>query len=176
MQYESIILELMTRIKTLEEEVLRIKEEQKNFSKLLMQTENENQEEEIVDTEDDLAVPYRKMTDEMIDICYQYGKKAYDGKSISDLADEINRKTGMNKNSAVMYLYAVSGMLNGTIYKRAINTRATQRYLDKILSDYGKEGLQKALRSLKLHIDYRRACGHTVDSIEEAYQEYMSKV
>lgn len=176
MQYESIILELMTRIKNLEDEVVRIKEEQCNLSKMILHQDDETLEEIILETDNESHISYRKMTDEMIDLCYSYGKQVYNGRSVNDLADEINSRTGMNRNSAVMYLYAVSGMLSGTIYKRAINTKATQRYLEKIFDDYGKEGLQKALHSLRLHIDYRRECGHTIDSLEDVHREFEGRL
>lgn len=176
MQYEAIILELMTRIKNLEDEVARLKEEQSNLSRLLSQEEGAASEDADLEADGESSVPYKKMTDEMIDICYLYGKKTCDGQSAGELADEIGEKTGMNRNSAVMYLYAVNGMLNGTVYKRAINTKATQKYLERISDEFGKEGLRKALKAIRLHIEYRRSCGHTVDSLEEIYKSYESRL
>ena len=38
----------------------------------------------------------------------------------------------------------------------------------KIFNEYGSAGLKKAIKATRLHIDYRKSCGHTVDSIEEA--------
>lgn len=176
MQYEAIILELMARIKNLEEEVLRLREEQNNLSELILQGREEEPEEPDSQADDEGSAPYRKMTDEMIDICYQYGKTASGSRSIHDLAREIAERTGMNQNSAIMYLYAVNGMLNGTVYKRAINSKATHRYLERILDEFGKEGLKKALKAMRLHIDYRKACGHTVDSLEEIYEQHNGRI
>ena len=75
MQYESIILELMTRIKNLEDEVVRIKEEQCNLSKMILHQDDETLEEVILETDNESHISYRKMTDEMIDLCYSYGKQ-----------------------------------------------------------------------------------------------------
>lgn len=58
-------------------------------------------------------------------------------------------------------------MLDGTIYKRAINSKALQRYFDNIWNDFGSSGLKKAIEATKHHIEYRREFGHPVDSIEE---------
>ena len=75
-----------------------------------------------------------------------------------------------------MYLYAVQGMLEGTIYKRAISAKAMKRYYDTIWNEYGSAGLKKAIRATRLHIDYRRDCGHMVDSIEEICNQYEGRL
>ena len=116
------------------------------------------------------------MTDEMIDICYKHGKKLMAGEGVQELANDISDSTGMNRNSAVMYLYAVQGMLEGTVYKRAISAKAMKRYYDTIWNEYGSAGLKKAIRATRLHIDYRRECGHMVDSIEEICNHYEGRL
>ena len=88
----------------------------------------------------------------------------------------IAESTGMNRNSAVMYLYAVQGMLDGTIYKRAISAKAMRKYYDTIWNESGSVGLKRAIQATRLHIQYRRECGHTVDSIEEICKQYESKI
>lgn len=163
MQYETIILELLSRIKKLEDDVTLLKQAQSQLISVPLQNETDISEE----NQNGTSVKYKKMTDEMIDICYKCGKKVYAGENPQELADEIADETGMNRNSAIMYLYAVSGMLQGTVYKRAINAKAMQRYFDTIFNEYGSDGLKKAIKATKLHIDYRRECGQQVDSIEE---------
>lgn len=170
MQYETIILELMTRIKKLEEEVSELKQaihfsSSTNFTDIGVV--NDVYEENV-----DSSGSYKKMTEEMIDICYKCGKKLVDGESAQELADDIADSTGMNRNSAIMYLYAVQGMLEGTIYKRAISAKAMKRYYDTIWNDNGSAGLRKAIQATRLHINYRRECGHMVDSIEEICNQY----
>lgn len=174
MQYEIIILELLSRIKKLEEEVSELK--QVLFTPSSIQRSTENAVSGIYEENDDNSVSYKKMTDEMIDICYKSGKKLASGESVQELADDIAESTGMNRNSAVMYLYAVQGMLDGTIYKRAISAKAMRRYYDTIWNETGSVGLKKAIQATRLHIAYRRDCGHTVDSIEEICDQYERRL
>jgi hypothetical protein len=167
MQYETIILELLTRIKKLEEDVAKLKAQRASLPISGGETDNQQASE---------TTAYRKMTDEMIEICYKCGKKAAEGENVQELADDISETTGMNRSSAIMYLYAVQGMLAGTIYKRAISAKAMKKYYDAIFKEYGSAGLRKAIRATRLHIDYRRECGHTVDSIEEICDRYESRL
>ena len=102
MQYEIIILELLSRIKKLEEEVSELK--QVLFTPSSIQRSTENAVSGIYEENDDNSVSYKKMTDEMIDICYKSGKKLASGESVQELADDIAESTGMNRNSAIMYL------------------------------------------------------------------------
>ena len=156
MQYETIILELLSRIKKLENDV----EELKQY-RISNNIEQEN-------SASISSVSYTKMTDEMIEICYKCGKKVFEGENAQELADDVAEETGMNRNSAFMYIYAVKSMLAGEIYKRAISKKALEIYFKKIFNEYGSTGLKKAIKATRLHIDYRRSCGHVVDSIEEA--------
>lgn len=174
MQYETIILELMTRIKKLEDEVNELK--QIIVPPIVDNPPIEDNINNMYEDNVDSSVAYKKMTDEMIDICYKCGKKLAAGESVQELADDISDSTGMNRNSAVMYLYAVQGMLEGTIYKRAISAKAMKRYYDTIWNEYGSAGLKKAIRATRLHIDYRRDCGHMVDSIEEICNQYEGRL
>ena len=174
MQYETIILELLSRIKKLEEDVEMLK---KSHSTYDHNSSEKNHDMEVsVMSKQDSSVVYKKMTDEMIEMCYLCGKKVSMGDSAPDLADDIVDATGMNRNSALMYLYAVSGMLNGEIYKRAISSKALKYFFDRISNEYGSKGLRKAIQATKLHIDYRRDCGHTVDSIEAICSYYEGKI
>lgn len=75
-----------------------------------------------------------------------------------------------------MYLYAVDGMLEGKVYKKAISNKAIRKYLDNILREYGSVGLKKVIQAVGLHVDYRRSCGHQVDSIERICREYDERV
>ena len=156
MQYETIILELLSRIKKLEEDVEELKQSRQNDV-----VEQEN-------TTSVSSVSYTKMTAEMIEICYKCGKMVFQGENAQELADDVAEETGMNRNSAFMYIYVVSSLLSGEVFKRAISKKALEIYFKKIFNDYGSEGLKKAIKATRLHIDYRKSCGHTVDSIEEA--------
>lgn len=175
MQYEIIILELLSRIKKLESDVKELQQLQ-SATNVTASSEYEQMFEVNEYPSSAESVSYKKMTAEMIDICYKCGKKAAAGDSIQELADDIAESTGMNRNSAIMYLYAVQGMLDGTIYKRAISAKAMKRYYDIIFNEYGSAGLKKAIRATRLHIAYRRECGHTVDSIEEICNHYENRL
>ncbi len=174
MQYETIILELLSRIKKLEDDVGELK--RALDTRNVMPTSLVQGEDDAELTVREATVAYKKMTDEMIDICYKCGKKVVNGENVQELADDIAESTGMNRNSAVMYLYAVQGMLNGTIYKRSISATAMKRYFDTIWNEYGSKGLRKAIQATRLHVDYRRSCGHMVDSIEEICNRYEGRL
>ena len=174
MQYETIILEMLSRIKKLEEDVENLKKSQNecepNTTRTLDDTDTP------ITSRRESSVTYKKMTDDMIEMCYCCGKKVSEGESAPELADDIVDETGMNRNSALMYLYAVSGMLKGEIYKRAISAKALKYFFERISNDFGSRGLKNAIQSTKLHINYRRDCGLAVDSIEEICNHYEEKI
>ena len=174
MQYETIILELLSRIKKLEDDVGELKRALDTMN--VMPTSLVQGEDDAELTVREATVAYKKMTDEMIDICYKCGKRVANGENAQELADDIADSTGMNRNSAVMYLYAVQGMLNGVIFKRSISATAMKKYFDTIWNEYGSKGLRKAIQATRLHVDYRRSCGHMVDSIEEICNRYEGRL
>ena len=175
MQYETIILELLSRIKKLEEDVTELKQVIVDRPTVPQNTNDENYIDDATSSVEP-SVSYKKMTDEMIDICYKCGKKLHDGESVQELADSIVDDTRMNRNSAIMYLYAVQGMLDGTVYKRAISAKATKFFLTKIFNEYGSAGLRKALSAARLHVQYRQECGLPYDSIEEICNTFENKL
>ena len=164
MEYDSIILELMSRIQKLEEEVAQLKASASTLPK----TETPAHR--------DVTASYQKTTEAMIDCCYTYGKKAYEQQvgDLWQLVPEVQQETGMNGNSAYIYLYVVKALLEGSIYKRAINVSASRKYLDRIGEEYGPEGLRKALSAMEQHIAYRKSLGHPIDSLENLYREYRT--
>jgi len=169
MQYDSIILELMSRIKKLEDDVAQLKEQ-------VSANASPSVDEPVSDRIAAPAVQYQKMTDEMIELCYKAGKKLLSGSNVQDLADELVDATGMNRNSAIMYLYAVHGMLTGTTYKRAINTKAMKYYMQTIFNEYGSQGLKKAITASRNHIQYRREYGHQVDYLEDICSQFENRL
>lgn len=169
--YDSVIVELLLRIQKLEKEVELLK--QANVS---LPAEQSDKDTETTEKNNNMQRSYKKMTDEMLEACYEYGKRASNGENLQELAAEIAEKTDMNRNSAIMYLYAVCGMLEGMIYKRAISAKAVQVYFNKIFKEYGNAGLKKAIRATRLHVDYRRECGQKVDSLEELCKKNEAKL
>ncbi len=162
MANESLILEMFERIKILESDVKELKERILSF-------ETKNYQED-----DNSTKIYVKTTPEMIDECYELGKIAFTNPQadLNELADKVVQKTGMNKNSAYMYIYVVKCMLSGEVFKRAVNSNAIKRYFERIYKEYGKFRLADAVKATRMHIDYRRTFGHQVDSLERICDEY----
>lgn len=169
-------MELMTRIKKVEDDVELLKQERDERALLVSREAMADEDRENRSNAGEGSAPYIKTTDQMIDMCYRCGKKLLEGESAPELAEGISDETGMNRNSAFMYLYAVKCMLEGTIYKRSISAKAMQRYFDAIFNEYGSQGLKKAIKATKEHIEYRRSCGHQVDSIEALCNRYENRL
>lgn len=152
MNYDKIIIELLSRVKILEEEVIELKEK---LEKPEVSTEKVKE--------------YTKTSPEMIMSCYKFGKKAFENPNtdIKNCAEIISKETQMNKSSAFMYIYVVKCLLSGEVFKRAINSSALKTYLNLINEEFGKNGLKKALYATHLHIQYRKSCGQKVTSISK---------
>lgn len=176
MEYDAIIIELLNRIKKLETDVAELKRAVGSNQPTARHEEEELSLENEEATVADAPAPRKKLTDEMMDTCYKSGKMAFAGENVQDLAAEIAEATQMNESSAVIYLYAVKCMLSGQVYKRAISAKAIKKYFDNIFNEYGSAGLKKAIHATRLHVDYRRNCGHNVDSIEELCNEYEGRL
>lgn len=176
MQYDSIILELMSRIKKLEEEIQELK--------VRLDSVESTSNAPVPSTLDSSTLAssatstYTKTTDQMISLCYHYGKNAYLNRStnLGELADRVSAESGMNRNSAFMYICAVKALLEGTVFKRAINAKSIRQYLNSIYQEFGRDGLQKALSSLRLHIEYRIANNIPSESIDEICKEFEKKL
>lgn len=164
MQYDAIILELMSRIQSLEQTVGEV-------NRRISALENAGLSDETKETADSSPEePERhrqKMTEEMILACYACAVRLdrQEGLDFNREVADLARRTGMKKSSAIMYVYAVKNMRSGTVYKRAINQTATERFFQRILQDDGTAGLEKALRATRAHIAYRQQLGHTVDGL-----------
>lgn len=82
MQYETVILELLTRIKNLEDDVAALKRSKEDM--LLRCLGNERPAQESGRGE---AVSYKKTTGKMIEACYKYGRKISEGQQPQELAN-----------------------------------------------------------------------------------------
>lgn len=182
MQYETIILELMSRIKVLEEDVARMKE----TIRVLEEKQSEGSAELHADVNELPApesassmrnVAYTKMTEQMMDVCYAYGKKAHQNPNanIADYAAIVAKEVNMNRNSAFMYIHAVKSLLEGRVFKRAISTKALRRYFSAIYRDFGANGLATAIAATKEHIKYRDGYMLPSDSIIALCNEFQNK-
>jgi len=95
-----------------------------------------------------------KITNEMIEKSYEIGKGFYKRQISLKEGIKILTDIGMNKNSAVDYVYNYSNLIHGKLFTRTTNIYGTEYYLQKIYEENGKKGLQNALLSLSQHIDY----------------------
>ncbi|MBQ4636713.1 MAG: hypothetical protein IJB64_09805 [Akkermansia sp.] len=181
MQYETIILELMSRIKTLETDVANMKADIQSLEVTINSLSESNTDFNVnspIETTDSTSprntTTYMKMTEHMMDVCYTYGKKAYESSdaNIGYYADLVAEQTGMNRSSAFMYIYGVKNLLEGKVFKRAISTKALRKYFSTIYNEFGKAGLTKALQATKANIEYRDSCGLSSDSIIALYEEF----
>lgn len=186
MSYEGIVLELMSRIQRLEslyEELHHIVMQQMSSAEGPAAAEPRLDPPAVrIDPAHPAAPPAapdrgrQKMTADHIAACYACGRQLYENpaRGLVDAAEALADQTGMNRNSAIMYIYAVKNMLQGEIYKRAISQTAAEAFFQYILRDFGEDGLQKAIQSTRQHIVYRRACGHTVDKLEALCDRYAA--
>lgn len=159
MQYETIILELMSRVQKLEEEVEQLKSAVKANS--FEQTENQ-------------AKKNVKVTPEMTRECYKQAKKAYKNHYIysDDLAEEVSKKTGMNYNTAKMNIHSMTQMLRGEEYNRLLSADSLDLCLKLICDDFGQKGLENALNATKLHIEYLKTKDMATAKLLSVYNKY----
>ena len=111
-----------------------------------------------------------------IEIIYDYADRFYRKEiTLSNAVSELQNK-GINKNSAVDYLYNFSHLVNGRVFTRTMNLLSTKYFLDRILEKYGSIGLKNALQSLSLHIDYYEGItkGNVIKP-KELLNEYFEK-
>ena len=104
--------------------------------------------------------------------CYAYGKELHLGNITKRKAVDALVSSGMSARSAAYYLQCVTAMLEGTRYTATVNELATSHFLVQILSDYGMDGLRKALNSLRLHLDYQKG-KNELPGMEKLYQEFV---
>lgn len=175
MQYDTIILELMVRIKALETEVADLKTALHTLEATVHPVDT-------ADTSAPTAPPhgtsYTKMTEQMMEICYNYGKKAHQtpDANIGAYGDMVASETEMNRNSAIMYISAVESLLAGKVFKRTISAKALRKYFSTIHAEFGNAGLAKAIHATRQHIEYRRGCNFPVDSLVALCDTFESKL
>ena len=112
-----------------------------------------------------------KITTQNIYDCYDYGRRVAEGEiSIATAAMNI-AKTGMDKGSAQIYLRCVRSLIAGERFTGTVNEMAISRFLTNIFSDYGMEGLRRALASLRMHLDYQNTY-QSLPAMNKVYNEF----
>jgi len=85
------------------------------------------------------------ITRDPYEAAYECAKEFHSEKiRLSDARVQLN-ELGINKNTAVAFVYALQRMLKGEVYKRALSEGATDDYLTWILRDYGKSAHNSAV-------------------------------
>lgn len=116
------------------------------------------------------------ITDVMIEKCYIAGKRIFEDKNLNlwSLADNVHKATGMNKNSAYFSIYAVRDLLCGNEYRISIGAEHIKKFLDYIKIDYGKNGLEKATKSLDEYITYKQQTGNPLKKLADVNNAYKA--
>nr|WP_299167514.1 HNH endonuclease [uncultured Allomuricauda sp.] len=115
-----------------------------------------------------------EITNEHIVQAYKIAVKVFD-KSISLKEGlDILVNEGMKRSSASDYVYNYGCMRKGKLMTRNANAFSTEYYLSKIYENHGDNGLQKALISLSLHLDYyEQVSGARVVQRRKIYDKYL---
>jgi 5-methylcytosine-specific restriction protein A len=95
-----------------------------------------------------------EITQEHIIKAYEIAVEVFDKIISLKKGLDILVNTGMKRSSASDYVYNYGCMRKGKLMTRNANAFSTEYYLSKIYENQGDNGLQKALISLSLHLDY----------------------
>lgn len=105
--------------------------------------------------------------------CYDLGKRCFaEGMSVGTAAYQL-AEAGMDLGSARMYIRCVTAMLSGERYTSTVNELATSYFLTQIYSDYGADGLCKALEAVHQHLEYQKKY-NSLPSIKKLYDDFYS--
>lgn len=125
-------------------------------------------------------VQRNEITLEMVNVCYEKAK--YIRLHYNDFANvkrkqlaanAVHSKTGMNADSAMMYIQAFFLMLDGKSIGMAMSKNAILYYFEHIHLDFGDDGLMAALRAVRLYLD-DSVQGHP--GLERLCNEFQKKV
>ena len=104
--------------------------------------------------------------------CYCYGKRVAAGELDLGTAATKIAASGMDRGSAQIYLRCVRSMLRGERYTGTVKELAVSHFLTSIMSDYGFDGLRKALEALRLHLEYQSPY-QTLAGLRKIYDEFL---
>lgn len=113
-----------------------------------------------------------KITLQNIYDCYEYGKRIANNELDVGAASLRLARTGMNIDSAKIYLRCVKSLIKGERYTGTVNELALSHFLTAITSDYGFDGLRTALNSVKLHLEYQKSY-QNLSNIKRIYNEFL---
>lgn len=110
----------------------------------------------------------------VIEAAYDMAKRVYRNDiSMSQGVRLLQSTHGMNRNSAVDYIYNYRNMIEGRRFTRTTNAIATRYYLEMIFKEGSRDKLLNALSALRQHIDYYETVGNAnVVKRREIYEEF----
>ncbi|QDK81272.1 hypothetical protein EXU85_22730 [Spirosoma sp. KCTC 42546] len=82
----------------------------------------------------------------------------------------------INENTARDFIHIRRRMIDGKRFTRNSSAYITEYFLLRIKKDYGHDGLERALKSLKLHIEYySKKRGTKLNKLRALYEAYSLK-
>lgn len=115
-----------------------------------------------------------EITEKQIEQVYVLAKEVYAGTKDRGAVLAELQTLGMNITSAKYYLNNFQRMMNGRIYTLTMNAYATKYFLDGIRKDYGDQHFEKALTSVRLHLNYYSKHSKQ-EKIREAISSYSNE-
>ena len=113
----------------------------------------------------------------MIENSYDVGKKFFHKKITLQEGTKALSNLGMNKNSAVDYIYLYSNLIQGKLYTRSANAYSTEYYLNNIYDENGTEVLENCLLALLQHIEYKEGLGGgKTNKLRDIYEKFLKTV
>lgn len=104
--------------------------------------------------------------------CYTYGKRVAEGELDIGAASMKVAASGMDRGSAQIYLRCVKAMIRGERYTGTVKELAVSHFLTSIMTDYGINGLRKALEALRQHLEYQSTYQNLV-GLRKIYEEFL---
>jgi 5-methylcytosine-specific restriction protein A len=118
-----------------------------------------------------------KITNEAIHEIYKLAVRVYENQLTKTEASDIALSEQlMSKASAIFYIDVFKFLVLGKTYKKTINLYATEYFLNSIYSDFGLEVFNKAIDTVKKHLEYYKQQGKgDLKSIRKLISELESK-
>lgn len=111
----------------------------------------------------------KRITQQMIEVSYEYGKTLDSGEIIlSDAVEQVVIKSGMNRGSASKALQNMKCLLNEEVYFNMMSANETIWRLEEIKKDFGSEKYFRVLKIVEKHIDSK-------NSPQIKIREYVNK-
>jgi len=118
-----------------------------------------------------------KITEEMIKASYDIAKQVMDEKiKRSDAPGLLNKKFGMNYNSASIYVSNFIQMRKGDVIKKAMSERSYEIYLENIHQDYADAGVKLALKTVEKTVTYRDSFNLPSSSLLALIKRFEAKL